>query len=289
MTTWTLRNPQALFLRLYDPGIDYHRVPLITSDCVYLPSERTVFTVVKQDASDLSSGWADRPWAYPMEVRLLAAIALSVPEGCGSLAFAPIGPHKVLDLPYDAPLDSDEALEHVSTHARDWTAEVFGDPPVYALRDAEYSGGDFQQRLYAGIDPTRALLIRSLYALLKSQHMARYADGVFFEEATMNVQIAREGAIQLLSDLIGKPGRKRPSEKDVFAYLRSNFRAGEALAAFLEQQRQVWTKMKHPRSNLGVFWAPPLEADDFFETYEAVVSMFRHIVTGEPGREDSCL
>lgn len=200
-----------------------------------------------------------------------------------------MGGQKRLDLPYGEPLNTDDTLKHATSAARAWAEEHYGEEILYELRDAEHSGAAYQHQLFDSIDPGNALLIRSLYALLKSQHLARYAEGLFFEEATMNVQIAREGALELLRDKIAVSGRRRPSEKDAFAYLRQEFRYGKPLADFLDDQRQRWVKTKHPRSELGIFWAPPLEADDFFETYEALVSIFRHVLTGEPGRASPCI
>src|SRR5690606_37833813 len=97
-----------------------------------------------------------------------------------------------------------------------------------------------------------------------------------------------EGAIDLVREVLAKGGAARTSERDVFDYLRQNFAHGDALAEYLDDQRQRWVKTKHPRSALGVFWAPPIEADDFFETYEALVSIFRHILVGEVGRSSAC-
>lgn len=288
MSVGSLRYPQAVFVRIDDPAVEYLQLPFSHADAIYRPSERVVFTVVKQDARNLGNVWADLPWAYPEEVRLMAAIALSVPEACGMLRFAPLGGQKRLTLPFDVDLCSEEALASANEGAQAYADELLGHAVCSEVRDAEHSGSAFQELLFAAIDPSNALLIRSLYALLKSQHLAQHGNGVFFEEATMNVQIAREGVIELLRDYIREPGRRRPTEKDVFEYLRQNFRVGDALAAYLDDQRQRWVKTKHPRSDLGVFWAPPLEADDFVETYEALVSLFRHLLSGEPGRSSAC-
>ena len=58
----------------------------------------------------------------------------------------------------------------------------------------------------------------------------------------------------------------------------------EDIVEYLEEQHEKWIETKHPLNVCGAAWAPSLWADDIFETYECLISIYRHIVLGEPGR-----
>ncbi len=62
---------------------------------------------------------------------------------------------------------------------------------------------------------------------------------------------------------------------------------GEQLVEYLEEQHEKWVETKHPMSFYGSEWSPSLWADDVFETYECLISIYRHIVLGEPGGSSS--
>jgi len=52
---------------------------------------------------------------------------------------------------------------------------------------------------------------------------------------------------------------------------------------YLEEQYEKWIETKHPLSVYGSGWAPSLFVEDISETYDALISIYRHIVLGEPG------
>lgn len=103
----------GLKLRLYDPSIEYLDTSFYHEEALYLADDRFVATVVRQNRKNLLDVWPELPWLYPEEIRLAAAIALSVPEGKGMLGFCPLAEQVSLaDDPGESLLDPDR-LAHV--------------------------------------------------------------------------------------------------------------------------------------------------------------------------------
>jgi hypothetical protein len=283
-------NPrEGVFIRIYNPIVKYIEDQLLEADAAYVPGEEAVFTVVKQHPSNWGEqNWPELAWVYPEEVRLLASVALSVPEGHGTLAFAPNGQQLRLDIGNEELTDI-ELIHIIEQRATLIAREAYGNKVCYSLRRAKTSGETFQRRLYNGIDTGDALLIRGLSCLLKSQHLMALECQAFCEDAFINVQIAREGALQLIRTLLRNSSGGSASYENAYEYIQQNFRMGDALADYLRQQYEKWIMAKHPESRWGIFWSPPLLTEDFFETYEALVSIYRHLITGEPGGEAAAL
>ena len=268
-------------IRVYEPVTEYLIHSFSSPDAVYLANVAYVATIVKPTHHDLGESWPEMPWVFPAEIKLLAALALSVPEGHGSLSFAPFPTNHKLSVSATLRLNEPETLRCLNTEALSLSEKLVGPKLPYRLREAKCTSAD-QFALLASIDLSNSLLMRGLYCLLKSQHLMCYEQ--FGEEAFMNVQIAREAALELIRERVVANGSKTASYADAHAYIRCNFRLGEALADFFEDQHHRWVATRHPKSQHGTFWTPPLLVDDFFETYSALVSVYRHLLLHEQGR-----
>ena len=102
----------------------------------------------------------------------------------------------------------------------------------------------------------------------------------------MNLQISREAALHLIREKLQYLGNNNPSFADAHDYVRQHFAFGEYLEEFFKKQHELWVTTKHAASSLGG-WAPSISADDFYETYECLVSVYRHILLGEEGRSSA--
>lgn len=277
---WT----DGVFLRLFAPRAEYRAEPFFHSDAIYLSDAKFVAIAAKQHQENQGDIVSELIWLYPEEIRILAALALSVPEGHGSLRFFPSSrirlPFSLLD-----DLSSEKSLGMI----REASLSLANDSGFesYALVDRKQSSIDFQLDLFESIDPSDDLLIRGLTCLLKAQRLI--GDRELAQEAYINVSIAREAALEMIREHLEADGHNNPSFADAHDYLVEKFRAGEHLAEFLLYQHRLWVETKHPKSALGPLWMPQLMADDFYETWEALVSVYRHILTGEPGRESAYL
>jgi hypothetical protein len=268
----------GIFLRVFKPGVPYRAESFIHRDSVYVAKKECVFTVVRQEAENQLQSFSELAWLYPEEVRLLSMIALSVPEGQGMVTFLP-AERQLLPLDPFTPLHIPAVLEVAERQAKRLLSPKDAHFEVHSWLGYD---PEFDIELFEGIDPADDLLIRGLYCLLKSARLMRDLD--FAEEAFMNVQIAREASLELIREVLLADGKSNPSFKDAHLYLVENFKAGESLADFFDHEHQQWITTKHPNSDFGPVWIPPLMADDFYETYEALVSVYRHLITDEPGR-----
>src|SRR5690606_29674314 len=145
-----------------------------------------------------------------------------------------------------------EELEILRAAAEPHAADVLGDRLPYKLRNAEHEGDAIQHALFAGIQLDDELLIRGLSCLLNSNGLMRHQ--TCGEEAFMNVQIAREAALELIREHLQELGVPSPSYADAHVYVRDHFKLGNHLAEYFEDQHDQWVLTRHPKSKHGVFW-----------------------------------
>jgi hypothetical protein len=274
-----LRNAYGGYrMRAFERNVPYLNHELITSDAAYLGSPRFVVTVAASHHTDLGESWPEMPWILPAEVRLLASLALSTPEGAGMLSFVPSEFERVLDLPDNVHLSDPQLLDSLRSAAEQLCLSIVPPNEFYEMRSDSIDRSE-QVALLESIQYSNNVLMRGVYCMLKSTHL--FATRMFGEEAFMNIQIAREAALELIRDRIGG---QSVGYAEAHSYIRSNFKHGDSLAEFLKDQHDRWVATRHPRSRHGEFWTPPLMLDDYHETHGVVVSLFRHLLLKEPGR-----
>lgn len=274
---------KAVWVRLLRSGFEYPANAFKHCDALYYPSEDAVFLVTKRRSSYLSDNVFTEValWASE-EVRLLGTLALSIPEGGGRVTFAPWYSSVIPEIPISADLSSDNVIAaclEFAIQLRASNEDANKDP--YILRVFNRSHSDVEYYLFENIDPEWGLLLRGLYTLLKSQLLIH---ANFMEEAFMNLQISREAAFQIIREHLQYMGNPKPIQRDLYKYIRLNFQMGEPLVKDLEMQHDSWIETKHPLSPFGDGWASSLMADDVFEPYDPLISIYRHIVLDEPGR-----
>lgn len=279
-----LSKDNAVWVRLLRPGFEYPTHGFKHHDALYYPSKDAVFLVTKRKPVYGYDIFTEVAIWMPEEIQLLGALTLSVPEGGGTVVFAPwhcsILPH--------IPISSDLSLDSTIVSCLEFAIKLRAkreqsNRSPYVLRTVNRSDPDVENDLFENIDPTDGLLMRGLYTLIKSQ-LLRHADLCFMEEAFINLQISREAALQIIRGHLHYLGNPNPSYRDAHNYIRSNFQLGEPLVKDLEVQHESWIETKHPMSVYGAEWAPSLLADDIYETYGPLISIYRHIVLDEPGR-----
>lgn len=208
------KRPAAVMLRFCEPTTPYLDRAFLHPDAVYLPDERFVCIVVKQWEANQNGVATECTWLYPEEVRLLASLALSVPEGRGSLRFAPHWRQFAVPLGPDVDLSSEESRSLLEIFAAEHFPECFPETTIYDLTGHEGLEEDFPHEVFEQIEPSDELLIRGLYTLLKSQHILNCHLYALMEEAITNVQISREAALELLREHLVTEGNKNASFRD---------------------------------------------------------------------------
>jgi len=287
-------NYNSVEVRLLRPGFEYPENSFKHRDALYYPSEDIVFIATKQSSSHHDDVFTEVAIWEPDEIRLLGTLTLSIPENGGWVGYYPwdfsfTAIHTVPHIPVTANLSSDDAISSCLDYARGLLAKKRESRrSSYILRSQQSlprSDAQIENKLFENIDPTNSLLIRGLYHLVKCPLLIlAYPDyPMFMEEAFVNLQISTEAAIQIIRERLRAGGNPHPSKKDVFEYINSNFTQNYSWVEYLEEQYENWIEIKHPVSIYGSGWAPSLFADDIFETYDTLISIYRHIVLGEPG------
>ncbi len=273
----------AVCVRLLRPGFEYPARVFKHHDTLYYPSEDAVFLVTKRQSSNCGSDvFTEVAIWKPEEIRLLGTLTLSIPEGGGRVTFAPWYFSLIPEIPIDSDLSSDNIIAACLEFAIQlYASNEYANRSPYILREVNRSDPDVEYNLFENIDLEDGLLLRGLYALLKSQLLIH---ANFMEEAFMNLQISREAAFQIIRQHLQYIGNPKPSQRDICNYIRLNFQMGEPLVKDLEMQHESWLETKHPLSPFGAGWTSSLMADDVFEPYDPLISIYRHIVLDEPGR-----
>ena len=280
---YLLSEDNVVCVRLLRPGFEYPAHGFKHHDALYYPSEEVVFLVTKRQPSNYGDDvYTEVAIWSPDEIRLLGTLTLSVPEGGGIPVFAPWYGSVLRDIPFSSDLSSDSIIESCRGAAIALQVEhEQSNRNTYILRTLHRSDPSVEKDLFENIDPRDGILMRGLYTLIKSQLLMHAYD--FMEEAFMNLQVSREAALQIIREHLHFLGNPNPSYRDAHNYIRSNFQMGEPLVEYLELQHEKWIETKHPMSVYGAEWAPFVEAEDIYETYGCLISIYRHIVLDEPG------
>jgi len=289
-------NINSVHLRILGPGFEYPSEPFKHHDGLYYPSEDAAFIVTKRQPHGENYDTEVAIWG-PDEIRLIGTLTLSVPEGGTRNIFVPWAGELLPEIPLTADLSSESIISLCLQSAIKIRAEnehllrkplgIYTDieqykGKPYKFRPVDRSSPDIERKIFENIDSTDSLLIRGLYTLIKSLHLC-FSSYYFMEEAFMNLQISLEAALEIIREHLHYIGDPNPSFNDAKKYIISNFRFGKSLVEVIDMLYETWIETKHPNS-YEQSWAPSIYADDIFDTFGFVVSIYRHIVLDEPGR-----
>lgn len=281
----TLFSDNSIWIQLLHPHYEYPTGVFKHPSALYYPSEEVVFIATKivssHYAGDVNS---EVSFGHPEDIRLLGTLTLSIPEGLGMVAFGLWHGSAISELSLDIDLSGDSTISYCKQQALKILLENEDTNKVrYRLRTMERSKLDIEKKIYEGIDLTNSILIRGIYTLMKSQLLISAEPPYFMEEAFMNLQISTEAVFRLIREAVISLGKKKVRNEDIYDYINSNFAYGEGLVEYLKDRYYSWIETKHPASIFESKWAPFLMADDIYETYGALVSIYRHLIIGEPG------
>jgi hypothetical protein len=178
---------------------------------------------------------------------------------------------------------ADEDCRDALTRALELGGPYFDSTHVahYTLHHYEPNSRE-QMRLLRSIQDgeyTEPGLVRGLVCLLKSQML--FDHWQFGEEAALAVFTAMESALSALRGRIAAHTQSSASFEDVYRVIESRVRYGAALSDYF---KSCWDKriiLAHPENRFGADPIPFLYADDFYETYAALVSMYRLLLIAE--------
>ena len=277
----------------YPEGIFKHHDALFYSspDIVFIATQPYVEDDIDED--DDNKVYSEVSIWTPPEIRLLGTLTLSVPENGGWVCYIPylyhltkhpLGKYPELPtIPSTVDLSLDSSITSCLSYINALLKEIEDVKPlVYTMRTQKSlprSNPEIEKRIFENIDITNSLLLRGIYHLIKGPMLV---ESYFMEDAFINLQISFESAINIIKDRLFYEGNKHPNKNDVFNYLESKLGYPNPVdnieySDFLKEMLSKWIDTKHP--NYG--WAPSLFAEDIYDTYRFLISIYRHIVLDE--------
>jgi hypothetical protein len=277
----TDRNERFL-IRCMNSAGTYPRVPLAFDGAYYSGCNDygPVYTVVR-DVPDFEDEYTELLWGRPSEIRLWASLLLSVPEGEGMVCIYPNNDPLTLDFAECVTQDftSEEFSNQVAELVGQGRAFQSQPPPIFQSRQWNAETVKDQRVLFFRIPTWHRLLIRGLSTLLKSQMLWQHP--IFQQEAVLLLYISLEASLELIRENIVGTVEQPGSYQQAFNYISKTLRYGKPLAEFFKEccyENRII--IVHPNSRFGSYSAPPLCADDFYDTYGTVVTMYRHLLIG---------
>lgn len=142
---------------------------------------------------------------------------------------------------------------------------------------------NLQPQLWKAVALDNYLLLRGIYALIKSDMLALNFE--FREEAIINTFIALDASFQLVLRLLISRGNPNPSAKDAGNWLYKTFdeKLGLAYPADYRYFQEFYDdriRTLHPGSRLGDFPYAPLAADDYSHLRSVLPGILSYLATG---------
>jgi hypothetical protein len=241
--------------------------------------EQIVFSVVLGESwrmIDPDMPYSEFDWASPQELRLIASLILcEVMDGILTLLYPIVGFSPRLDA-VDLDLQSPEtvamARSLLLTHLRQETdipgefSDLVRCRNTYDLFDPKDLVLERLQEFWSALAPLNYVLLRGVYALMKSDMLARHRE--FSEEAVVSLHIALEASFSLVIRRLKQQGVPNATAHDAAVWLHDHFDASFDLPApqstdkyFGEFYDQRVMTM-HPSSRFGDLpYSPTINCD----------------------------
>jgi len=271
---------RSILLRVMHPRGIYPADDLHHRDAVFISDPQYVISVTRVDASD--GVLSELQWASVAEIHLWAAVTLSIPEGSGIYHVYPTNWARYID-PLELPsldLSDEHCVQEFCNIGSELTVDRLSAGLLGSYMRRENDGGSIaRQKLYRALSARNPLIMRGANCLLKGWML--WSHDVFGEEAALSIFIAMEAALDYLRLSLSEQQQKELGFNDVHDHLTRTIHLGEPLSQYLRLCWENRIKLAHPNSKHGCWSIPPLVADDFYETYEALVTLYRFILLGE--------
>lgn len=276
-----MSRKSTFVVRYLDRSGYYPEVDFCTPDSNYsFDSGRDILcSVVRIHDEDEIYENSEAGWAYPSEIKLWAALTLSIPADQGWITFVPSSRPVVLNENY---VDNTLAFESI----RGMGSAIINDDHIRSVfREGSQSCGGYNfhsfnvdldelSRICDGINLKDQVLIRGLSCFLKAQYMSK--NPLTFEEATLLLYISLEAAFSII-----KRVHKFESYDQVFNHFLNDANTdGENIVHFFRECRRLRNIMNHPNSREGAYGIPPLRADDFCDIYNILSELYRFLTAG---------
>lgn len=289
-------------VRLLSPMGLYPKEPVLNGDSLAYFGHDLCFILVPID--NIESDYSEVKWLKLNEIKLLSSMMLAIEQGM--LLFHP-HPH-VHYLKVTSDSFNPEFVDSIRTHFfaafddHDIEDERHGFKYVtrtpynlhssvelpkigenrYRFRE-QCVNIDVQMKLYAETNITDKLLMRALSTLLRSSLLMCYSH--LLEEAINSTFISMDASFALVQRRLKEMGNPSPSSKDGAEFISHIFNT-DSPEKYLQDYYERRIMAFHPSSRFGEFAHSPVEADDCYDLFDCLISIYRYLICGDV-REES--
>ncbi len=267
----------------------YPRTTVITPTSAFSASEECTFMVAPAHEWPEHLPYSEVMWLNAEEIRLLGSMMMTERfDGGQRCSFRPVPYHWLYVDPF--PLNSRRIAELRTCIVKKLTeldtaglrAVVDDKPHGFGFSAARLQMG-IRKRYWEAMSPDNYLLLRGVYALVKSDMLAQTVE--FREEAIVNTFIALDASFQLVLRHLVQIGQHNPSAKDAGDWLYRTFDEPLGLAypkdyRYFQEFYDNRIRTLHPGSRLGDFPYAPLAADDYSHLRSVLPGIFGYLLTG---------
>ncbi len=265
---------RRFIVRVLDAKGSYPDFTFVRPDAIFSATPSLVYTVTPSEPTNEYEWTTELQWADIGEIRFWGALAFGIPEGQGVFSFYPTG----------------EGYEYPRTL---WTECLSADLAARCAHRLAAAGPPQTHRLhwhrpvpqeisalYDALLQADKVLLRGVNCYLKAHMLWKHA--WFAEEMGTNLYIAVEAGLATLRRRFSAQQGRDVSYREVKEHLRMTFTCGDALVEYWEECRDDRNIVMHPDCDLGPEVMHPPYADDIWELFDPMLSLYRYILIGKP-------
>ena len=103
----------------------------------------------------------------------------------------------------------------------------------------------------------------------------------FTEEMGISLYIALKAGLATICRRLGEAAGRTSSYVDVFDFIRAKFTYGDVLADYWEDAHDDRNALLHPDNDFSPYVIQRMLADDIYELFDPMVSLYRYLLIGE--------
>lgn len=293
------RDADSYRVMLFLPLGQYPGGTIVTPSAVFHADSELVFSVTlgaSWRALDESAPYSEFDWASPQELRLLASMLLCEKRDEALIRYYPVIRYSPRIAERRLNVGSEQtvaAIKDLLIRTAKSPRDHHGDEVISECLAGDYSlvrpeHYDFSRidEFWRNIDVRNYVLMRGLYALIKSEMLACRRE--FWEEAIIVSYIALEATFQLVLRKLSELGVTNPSSHNAARWLHENFDKPFGLPAptvekYFEEFYEDRIRTLHPSSRFGESPYAPIMHDDFVHLRRALREIFAFLVSGTHG------
>ena len=295
MTTNHLAGPypftNGISIRLLSPLGQYPANSFICPDAAMIITDELCATMVRYVAN-----WefSEVDSLTPEEIPILATMLLCVEKSQPRILPYPTDYGTVLPSDGEKVADFCDATmvkRVLDSFAKGLTHEFPNDlaslvhkPPMlggspYHLIQSPYNDNERVGILRSISSSGDPVMLRGLACLVKA-NMA-WEHGELREAACISLWIALDASFSLVLARLKASGINNPGAKDAAKYVSENLGIWEDAEKYFEEDYENRIRFIHPLSRFGAEARPWLIADDFYELRDALIMLYRFLLTGQ--------